>query len=88
MNSENFEEKKIDCSNLAYYENNYIPITPVFNIEEAFKTLNKRPAQTIQHRLETINDRMKVSLSVFHRYSYKDMFDNNKFDVFCTSRPI
>ena len=51
MNSRNFEEKKIDCPNLAYYENNYIPITPIFDIEETFKILNKRLEQSIQHRL-------------------------------------
>ena len=70
---------------MDYYEINYIPITPIFKIEETFKILDKRYKQNIQHKLEIINDPMKVSLSVFYRYSYKDMSDNNKIDRFCTS---
>ena len=72
MSSIKFEEKEIAFPNLAYYEINYISITPIFDIEETFKIL----------------DCMKVSLSVFHRYSYKDRFDNNKIDVLCiTTNP-
>ena len=88
MSSTKFEEKEIVFPNLAYYEINYISITPIFDIEKTFKILDKRFKQNIQHKLEIIKDPMKVSLSVFHRYSYKDMSDNNKIDVLCiTTNP-
>ena len=57
----------------------------IFDIEETFNILDKRFKQSIQHKLEIINDPMKVSLTVIYRYSYKDISDNNEINIFCTS---
>ena len=86
-----FKEKEINDNNTRYYENNYIPIVTIYNVKEALEILCERFEKVIQHRLETINSFLKVSLDVYQAFSYKDNFiiDNNdddnetKSDTFC-----